>query len=117
MTSERWEQISTLFEATLEQPTDRQSDFLAQACGDDNALRHEVLALLHAHAKSKTFIETPVASPVTALLVESAPELSQIDPLIGKNLQHYRVLARLGAGGMGIVYRALDTHLDRFVAI
>ena len=86
--------------------------FLDQACAGDEELRSEVEALLGVHGQADGFLSKPA-------LDEVARDMACDEPpsLIGQQLGHYHVLSQLGEGGMGIVYKARDQHLDRFVAI
>ena len=112
MTPERWQQVDKLLEQALEQEPDRRGAFLDEACQGDAALRQEVESLLSAHGKAEGFTEAgPMRSRGRRTRVEE-PQL-----LTGRQVGHYQILSRLGEGGMGIVYKARDQHLDRFVAI
>jgi eukaryotic-like serine/threonine-protein kinase len=112
MTPERWQQVDKLLERALEEKPDRRAAFLDEACNGDVALRQEVESLLSAHGKAEGFTEAgPMRKAVKGTSVEA------VQPLIGQQVGHYQILSRLGEGGMGIVYKARDQHLDRFVAI
>jgi serine/threonine protein kinase/WD40 repeat protein len=114
MSADRQRQISELCHAALERnPSDRAA-FLREACAGDEALREEVESLLRYEDAADRFIERPAIEEV-ARMASSAPE-SNVD-LAGHRLGVYQVEARIGAGGMGEVYRARDTKLRRDVAI
>ena len=105
-----WDVLQALFEKALRQPTADRAAFL-RTHTDDEALRAEVEALLAAHEQAGDFMEAPDL-PRENHSHGDTPRLAS-----GSRLGAFEILERLGAGGMGEVYRARDTRLDRFVAI
>jgi eukaryotic-like serine/threonine-protein kinase len=111
MTSDRWEQINRLYHSALEVEEKERTSFLTEACGADGQLRDEVESLLAMHAQVDGFLEKPAVEEIVKSLKEERPSL------LGRKLGHYQILEVLGAGGMGEVYQARDTRLQRTVAI
>src|SRR5262245_28242435 len=111
MTPERWQQVDKLFEQALEKEPDRRGPFLDEACVGDAELRQEVESLLAYDRQARQFINQP-ALQVTAEKLASEPP-----SLVGRKLGPYQIQAVLGAGGMGEVYKARDTRLNRTIAI
>ncbi|MET0166972.1 MAG: protein kinase, partial [Vicinamibacterales bacterium] len=108
---ERWEHISRLYHAALARPAPERAAFLKEACSGDETLRSEVASMLE-HEEAGGFLD----QPGLAGLVTPA-EGSEVDDLIGRDIGEYRVTSRLGAGGMGVVYKAVDAKFQRPVAI
>jgi serine/threonine protein kinase len=116
MTPERWQHIERLYHAALEHAADERAAYLAEACAEDEALRREVEVLLAANAQASGFLTRPAIGVEARDLVAEKPT-APLDSPVGQQLNHYKILSRIGAGGMGEVYLARDTRLERRVAL
>ena len=110
MNQERWRRVEELFHMTLEHPLETRQAFLDAACGGDADLRGQVELLLAKDEEAASFLETPAMPDITAMQ-------TSIGDLLGRQFGSYRITSQLGAGGMGEVYRAHDSKLERDVAI
>jgi serine/threonine protein kinase/Tol biopolymer transport system component len=118
MTPDRWHAIEQVFHAALTRTPDERPAFLAQACGDDRSLRDEVESLL-AHSEAPSHLFDGEADPRlrAAILAKLPAAPSPAGHLTGQTLGAYELRTWLASGGMGDVYQAFDTRLNRTVVV
>jgi tRNA A-37 threonylcarbamoyl transferase component Bud32/tetratricopeptide (TPR) repeat protein len=115
MTGDRSERAKQLFEQALALPAAERGAFLADACAGDQALLTELQSLLGSADAAHAWFEDLAARIVRPALGVAAADFDALAPGVG--VAHYEIVARVGSGGMGVIYRARDVRLARHVAL
>ncbi len=113
MNSERLKQVEDIYHAALELPPGERESFISEKCGADDDLRREIESLLDVKKSSYEFFKEPPLS----LAAEMFSQNDKQSNLVGKEISHYKIIRLLGSGGMGEVYLAEDTKLQRQIAL
>ena len=119
MDHHRWQRIEGLLQAAMDLPSGEQDAFVRRSCAGDEALAQEVLSLLEAERHAGAFLSQPAIEIAARQEARGLARSAVSDPeaLTGRTVSHYSVLQQIGQGGMGVVYKALDTRLLRPVAM
>jgi eukaryotic-like serine/threonine-protein kinase len=107
-----WEQVKDIFQAVLERPEVEREQYLSEACRGNQSLNDEVRGLLDSFEEDDSFFERAAIGEVADVIIGDDNRLKP-----GVNLGRYEIKYQLGAGGMGEVFLAEDTELERLVAL
>ncbi|MCC7293029.1 MAG: serine/threonine protein kinase [Phycisphaerales bacterium] len=112
MNSRRWQEIESLFQAALVEPSSGRAALLSRGCRGDTSLQAEVESLLAAHERSSSILDTPAFEAAPQRHAADAPDIPP-----GRRIGRYVLRGRIGRGATGIVYDAEQDNPRRLVAL
>ena len=119
MTPDRWQQVSRIFKSAIDLDGEARAAYVAGQCGADDSLRAEVDKLLDSHrqANAADFMNGMAVEYAASMFGDNEPKSQSRTLTKGQQFGSYVILDSLGAGGMGEVYLAQDSRLDRTIAL
>jgi serine/threonine protein kinase len=112
MNTTRWKQIEEIFAHATALDAEDKERYLSSVCAKDPSLREEIESLISSHEEDSPFMKKPILDVGLHLMATEGGIVS-----LGERVAQYTIVSRLGSGGMGVVYLAIDSRLGRKVAI
>jgi eukaryotic-like serine/threonine-protein kinase len=111
MDKPHWENLKAIFEAAIALAPAERAAYLDRVCDGNGLLRQTVDSLIRSHEESGNFVDKPAFQAAAEMF------LDRINFTSGQQVAHYKVISKIGEGGMGQVYLAEDTKLNRRVSL